>query len=125
MREAVEKLMFEEPSQRVIDAIHLALHALEAGFEAARSAGGDRLLATRIEGMRLWVRYCALCKESELHEKVTHDYEKGRAAEQAIRKLLNDHKDFLVGSNFMSAEDVAYVAGDVVDRHLRSMPNED
>jgi hypothetical protein len=116
MREAVERLMFGEPSQKVID----ELRALEAKSDVASGmAGDDDVLVTRIEGMRLWVHYCALCKESELHEKVTHDKEKGQAIEHTIRKLLNDKKDFLVNNGFMNAEDVAYVAGDVVDRHLR------
>jgi hypothetical protein len=116
VREAVERLMFEEPSHAVID----ELHALEKRFDVANiMSGSNDMLTTRIEGMRLWVRYCALCKESELHEKITHDNQKGQTIEQAIRKLLNDHKDFLVSNGFMSAEDIGYLADDVVKRHLR------
>ena len=118
VRETVEKIMFQEPSQQSVD----ALHVLETKFDSTKSiAGGDDLLFTRIKGMGLWVCYCALCKESELHEKVTRDHGKGRVVEQAIRKLLDDHKDFLVSNNFMSAADVKYVAGEVVERHMRNM----
>jgi hypothetical protein len=117
-RATAEKIMFQEPSQQAVD----DLRTLETKFDAALSASGDgSLLYERIEGMRLWVRYCALCKESELHEKNTHDYQKGRSVEQAIRKLLDDHKDFLVSNNFMSATDIKYVAGDFVERHIRNM----
>jgi len=87
--------------------------------DVASAIAGDDVLVTRIEGMRLWVRYCALCKEGELHEKVTHDKSNGQAIKHAIRELLNDQKDFLVSNGFMSAEDVGYLAGDVIDRHLR------
>jgi len=120
-REAVEKLMFEEPSQKVVD----ELHSLEARFDIASSiASGDKIFVTRIEGMRLWVQYCALCKDSEFHAKVTHDFEKGRATEQAIRKLLNDNKDFLINNRFMSGEDLKLIAGDVVERNIVILPYE-
>jgi len=64
------------------------------------------------------VHYCALCKESEYHEKVTHDKEKGRAAENAIRDWLNGQREFLVKNGFLTNGDLNYMAGPVVNRHL-------
>ncbi|MEM3693074.1 MAG: DUF4838 domain-containing protein [Candidatus Bathyarchaeia archaeon] len=116
VREAVEDLMFQGPSQEIID----ELRSLKARCEAILSkVVNDDALAKRVEGMRLWVHYCALCKESEFHEKVTMDKEKGKAVEREIRKWLNDNKEFLVSHRFMSAQDLAYIAGPVVERHLR------
>jgi len=116
VRETVEHLMFQDPSQQVIN----ELQSLEAKCEASVAmVCGDDVLTKRIQSMRLWVRYCALCKESEFHEKVTHDKERGKAVEQEIRKWLNDNKEFLISNRLMSMHDLAYVAGPVVDRHLR------
>lgn len=82
--------------------------------DVASAIASDDVLVTRIEGMRLWLLYFALCKEGELQEKVTRDKRKGQAIEHAMRELLDDQKDFLVSNGFMRAEDVGYLAGDVM-----------
>jgi hypothetical protein len=116
VREAVEDMMFQEPSQNIID----QLRSLEADCEESLArVRSDETLAKRIEGMRLWVHYCSLCKESEFHEKVTVDKERGKAVEYKIREWLKDNKEFLVSNRFMSEQDLAYLAGPVVERHLR------
>jgi len=114
IREAVEELMFEPPCTEVVD----KLKALEPKLDKIRTK--DETIGKRLRSFRLWVRYCALCKESELHQKVTKDQEKGCSAELAIRKLLNDNKDFLVNNGFMGRGDLDYVALTVVSRHLQA-----
>ncbi len=115
VREEVERLMFEPPSKEVVE----KLRALDNRMEEALRKAKDDLLRRRIKGLRLWVRYCALAKESEYHEKVTRDGRQGREVELAIRKLFQDNKDFLVKNGLMRENDVNFVAGNVVNRHLR------
>jgi len=115
-RETVERLMFEEPSEGVVAGLRNLAARLE-GVE--KSVMGDNTLALRVKGFRLWVYYCALCKESEYHEKVTHDKEKGRMVENAIRDFLKGQRDFLVGNGFLTDGALNYMAGSVVDRHLQ------
>jgi hypothetical protein len=94
-RETVGRCMRGEPSQESVD----ALRALDGSFhEALRLAGTDGMLHTRIEAARLHARYCAMCLESDVAEKVRKD--KGQAAEveRGIRELLQEHGDFLVKS---------------------------
>lgn len=118
VREEVERSMFEPPSETAVG----QLRALDTEFDAALlQVGDEEALQRRIQAMRLWVRYCALCKESEFHEKVTQDAEKGRAVELAIRQLFTDNKDFLVKNGFVTEGDLSYVANDVVNRHLRAL----
>ncbi|MBS7653522.1 DUF4838 domain-containing protein [Candidatus Bathyarchaeota archaeon] len=116
LREKVEHLMFEKPTRKVVD----ELYTLEGKIsDIMPIAGCDDILVTRVKGMKLWIQYCALCKDSEFHEKITHHKEEGRNIELAIRELLEKHDDFLVGEGFMSKNDIAYLAGEVVNRHLR------
>ncbi|HIE51956.1 MAG TPA: DUF4838 domain-containing protein [Armatimonadetes bacterium] len=114
-RETVERLMFEEPSEDVVAQLRNLAVQLE---ETEESVADDEPLTTRIKGFRVWVHYCALCKESEYHEKVTHDKEKGCAAENAIRDWLNGQREFLVKNGFLTNGDLNYMAGPVVNRHL-------
>ena len=115
VREEAERLMFEPPSEEVV----ARLRALGARMrEVEGSAGGDEALRRRLKAMRLWVEYCALAKESEFHEKVTKNPDRGREVELAIRKLFQENKDFLVRNGLMREWDVNYVAGSVVNRHL-------
>ena len=118
-RETVERVMFEPPGEAAVN----ALRALDAKLgEAEKAAANDATLSARVKGLRVWAQYGALCKESELHEKVTHDDEKGLAAENAIRELLKSNQDFLVKNGVMGAGDLAYITGDVVERHVVHFP---
>jgi hypothetical protein len=118
-REAIERLIFEPPTEAVM----AELRALDAKLsEAQKAAGADAILAARVKGFAIWTQYCVLCRESELHEKVTHDDEKGLAAEEAIRKLLKDNQRFLVENNLMTAGDLGYITGEVVSKHLIHFP---
>ena len=118
-REAIERLMFETPGEGVVN----ELRGLDAKLgDTEKTSASDPVLSARVKGFRIWAQYCALCKESEFHEKVTHDDEKGLAAESAIRERLTKNKDFLVSNNFMNAGDLAYITGEVVDRHLMHFP---
>jgi len=114
VREEIERLMFEPPSAEVVG----RLKALKPKIEEALKRATDDLLRRRLKGMSIWVEYCALAKESELHEKVTKDAKKGKAVELSIRRLFQENKKFLVENGLMREWDVNYVAGPVVDRHL-------
>lgn len=108
--------MFEEPSEAVLE----PLRGLEEPLaQEEQKAGQDSLLANRLRAFRLWVHYCLLCKESEFHEKVSRDKERGRAVEQAVRDWLRQHREFLATNGLASPSDVDYMAGPVVDRRLR------
>lgn len=117
IRFEVEGLMFEPPSREVLK----ALRDLEGECAAALEGIGDERLQLqrRVKGMHLWVQYCVLSKESEFHEKVTQDRERGRAVELQIRRLFIENRDFLVRNGFMTEDDLLYIAMTVVDHHLR------
>ena len=117
-REAVENLIFEEPSRNAIDGLCRLEDRLEPLIEASAD---DALLLKRVKRMRIWIRYCRLCKESEFYENVTRDYNCGIITEKAIRELLRGHEGFLVANGFMSEGDLSFLARDVVNRHMMRM----
>lgn len=118
-REGLEQLMFAPPSREAVE----KLEALSEEFDRAlRMVAGDKLRETRIKAARLHAQYAALCKKSEYLERVAKDYAGAIEAEKAIAKLMQDNKDFLVGTGlFGSAGDVRFVGEYVVNRHLRAL----
>jgi hypothetical protein len=86
--------------------------------EAIAKVGNDEILRQRIEVMKLWVRYCALAKESEYHVKITRDREKGRQVEQNIRKLFEENKEFLVKTGLLTEGDVRFLAEQVTNYNM-------
>lgn len=125
VREEVERLMFEDMKWPMWSPAHYAdrplkrLRELEARLdEAISKVGEDEILRQRIQVMKLWVQYCALAKESEYHQKITRDRQKGREIELSIRKLLQENKDFLVGNGLLTEGDLKFLAESVVNYNL-------
>ncbi|MEA3476810.1 MAG: DUF4838 domain-containing protein [Bacteroidota bacterium] len=97
-RETVEKVMFDEPSQQGIEILRaLSVPLANAEMEVMT----DEKRSLRVKGFRLWVHYCALCKESEYHQKITKNKEKGIETENTINKWLQEKSEFLVANGFM------------------------
>jgi hypothetical protein len=117
--------MFEEIKWPMWSPAHYAdrpikrLRELETKLdEAIAKVGDDEILKQRIQVMKLWVRYCALAKESEYHIKITRDRQKGREVELSIRKLFEENKDFLVKTGLLTEGDVKFLAESVVNYNL-------
>lgn len=117
VRTRVEKLMYGEPSEEAVEQLRGLTDELDDDISGA---GAQSVLGRRLRGLKLWVRFCAMCKQSQRHRRVTHDTEKGRATEQDIRQFLVDNGDFLVENGFMARGGLNYIKGTVVDRHLRA-----
>ncbi|MBM3858210.1 MAG: DUF4838 domain-containing protein [Verrucomicrobia bacterium] len=111
VREEMEKLMFEPPTEAVVAAIR------KAALRVDPQATNDPMSRIRLQALRLWVDYCSLCKESECHEQPAGDAQRGLAAENAIQELLQKHQTFLVENRFMTARDVDCLAKEIPDRH--------
>ncbi|MBS7633979.1 DUF4838 domain-containing protein [Candidatus Bathyarchaeota archaeon] len=79
LREKIECLMFEKPARKAVDELYTLEEKIDDIMPIVEC---DDTLATRVKGMQLWIRYCALCKDSEFHEKITHDKEGGRRREE-------------------------------------------
>jgi hypothetical protein len=126
VREEAEKLMFEDIKWPMWSPAHYAdrpikrLRELETRLdEAIAKVGNDEVLKQRIEVMKIWLRYCALAKESEYHIKITRDKQKGREVELAIRKLFEENKDFLVKTGLLDEGAVNFLAETVTNYNLR------
>ena len=125
VREEAERLLFEEIKWAMWSPPHYAdrpiirLRQLEARLdEAITQVGNDTILRQRIEVMKVWVRYCALAKESEYHVKITRDRQRGREVELSIRKLLEESRELLVNSGLLTEGDLRFLAEQVVNYNL-------
>jgi hypothetical protein len=125
VREEAERLMFEEMRWPMWSPAHYAdrpikrLRELETKLdEAIVKVSNDEILKQRVEVMKLWLRYCALVKESEYHVKITRDRGKGREVELSIRKLFEENKDFLVKTGLLTEGDVRFLAEQVTNYNL-------
>ena len=105
VRESIEKIMFEPPAEAAVEGIQRFKEPLD------KLAPDDPILSIRLEALRVWVESCALCKRSELHEKVTHNAQKFAAAKQAILELFRANREFLLEHRFMAARDVEFLEG--------------
>lgn len=115
VRTDVERLMHEPPSLAGVEQLQGLSVSVETTLE---QIGNDELLRKRIGAMSLWVKYCSLCKESQYHVETTEVSDLGQAAEMAIRQLLTENKEFLIGNNFITQDDLDIVATNVVDYHI-------
>jgi len=125
VRDEAERLMFEEIKWPMWSPAHYAdkpinrLKELEAKLDQAiAKVGSDETIKQRIAIMKLWVRYCALAKESEYHVKITRSRDKGREVELSIRKFFEENEETLVKSGLMGKGDVRFLAEQTVNNNL-------
>ena len=116
-RESVEDLMHADPSQDAVKKLEGLVPDLN---EAIEKAGAESKLGRRLRGLKLWVQYCAMCKQSQYYLKVTKETEKGQEVEKEIRSFLKENGDFLVKNNLLRRNDLNFISGRTIDRHLRT-----
>lgn len=99
VREGVEAAMFAPPSDDALKRLKELVPRLDA------LKADDPILRDRLKSFGLWVRYCALCKETEFYEKVSKDDAKVKANEQLIKKFFAENREFFLQNHIFTAED--------------------